>query len=832
MAEVDFGDSELFQQLDESAPSVPTHIRFPDEEEDQEETSQLRGRLEECDDYIQRLTEENKGLRRKLNILARPSGITIEDVNIDGPLLQILYANNNISKQCRQEIEDCICSVILKHQKLGHGKKKSSFHHKPQNSAFAMDEDLLKSSSTSVRTKTEAFKVVGSVLYFTTFSVDKLGQPLVNESPQLTDGWDIPTYHQVFNQVVGTDGQEIEMKDKRPKSMCFNCGSSSHQLRDCPNPKDMAAINERRKEFNQNNNQAMQSNQRYHADEVEERFAKYKPGVMSEELLTALGIDGNTLPPLIYRMRQLGYPPGWLKEAEMENSGLMLYDGNASNNGNITDNSNSQNISYDVSKLVDFPGFNVPAPDKMKDEFIQYGSTPMQNNHMKQNYAAYLSNNFPMPGATCNKRRHESDSSPQIRKKNRSSPDRTSDRSSDMDIESDPGTPYQSHGPGDFQFQPPLPPGSPCFSSPPPLPQGTPPATPTPPPLPKGTPPPTPTNGSPALRGRNWGVVDETVEGTEDDLTLEELEEQQRLIWAALENADTATNSDCETPAMGTPVPSSPSVSTPAHNDTETEEAEEAMDTMTPGETCPSSENQMESKVQEICSQSPGLIKVEEDSPQSPEPVKAHGNSPQSPGPVRSHDDSPRSPGPVKSHDDSPQSPGPVRSHDDSPRSPGPVKSHDDSPQSPGPVKSHDESPQSPGPVKSHDESPQSPGPVKSHNESPQSPGPVKSHDESPQSPGPVKSHDESPQSPDPVKSQEDNPQSPDLDFSNRGAGDCASPKHVEKITAVPHRSRFAAGIVPFEDTPEFTEVAEATGTYLRIRDLLKSSPRSLAKKK
>lgn len=48
----------------------------------------------------------------------------------------------------------------------------------------------------------------------------------------------------------------------------------------------------------------------------------------SEDLLSALGIDGNTLPPLIYRMRQLGYPPGWLKEAEMENSGLFLYDGN------------------------------------------------------------------------------------------------------------------------------------------------------------------------------------------------------------------------------------------------------------------------------------------------------------------------------------------------------------------------------------------------------------------------------------------------------------------------------------------------------------------------
>lgn len=48
-------------------------------------------------------------------------------------------------------------------------------------------------------------------------------------------------------------------------------------------PKDMAAINERRKEFSQGNNQISQSNQRYHADEVEERFAKYKPGVMRQD---------------------------------------------------------------------------------------------------------------------------------------------------------------------------------------------------------------------------------------------------------------------------------------------------------------------------------------------------------------------------------------------------------------------------------------------------------------------------------------------------------------------------------------------------------------------
>ncbi|KAF0033897.1 hypothetical protein F2P81_013963 [Scophthalmus maximus] len=808
MAEVDFGDSELFQQLDDSAPAVPTHIRFSDDEgEEQEETSQPRSKLDESDDYIQKLTEENI-------LLSDPLAITYSS---EEETQHLDATKRHHSGRCQQR--RATSSDPLRKQRYF------------ECSAFAMDEEPPKTSSSSVRTTTEAFKVVGSVLYFTSFSVDKLGQPLVSENPQLTDGWDIPTYHQVFNQVVGTDGKDIEMKDKRPKSMCFNCGSASHQLRDCPKPKDMAAINERRKEFNQNSNQGPQSNQRYHADEVEERFAKYKPGVMSEELLSALGIDGNTLPPLIYRMRQLGYPPGWLKEAEMENSGIAMYDGNASNNGNVTENSNSQNISYDVSKLVDFPGFNVLTPNKMKDEFMQYGSVPIQNHQMKQNYAAYLSNNFPMPGATSNKRRHESDSSPHQRKRNRPSPDQNSSRSSDMDIESDPGTPFKSPGPGDFQFQPPLPPGSPCFSSPPPLPQGTPPATPTPPPLPKGTPPHTPNNGSPALRGQKWVVVDDAVEGADDDLTLEELEEQQRLIWAALENADTATNSDCETPVMGTPIPSSPSVSTPAHIDTETEEAEEAMDTVRPADACHGSENQKEPEVQEICALSPGPIKAEEDSPQSPEQLKGQDNGPQSPGPVKSQDDNPQSPEPLKAQDDGQQSPGPVKSQDDNPQSPGPVKSQDDDPQSPEPLKAQDDDPQSPGPVISQDDNPQSPEPLKAQDNGPQSPDPVKSQDDNPQSPEPLKAQDDGPQCPGPVKSQDYNPETPDPDFSNRGATDCASPKHAEKITAVPHRSRFAAGIVPFEDTPEFTEVAEATGTYLRIRDLLKSSPRNLKKK-
>nr|XP_057925572.1 zinc finger CCHC domain-containing protein 8 [Doryrhamphus excisus] len=770
MADVDFGDVELFEQLDDPRPPEPTHIRFPDDAEDHEEVSLLRGRLGECDDHIEKLTEENKALRRKLKVLTRPSGITVEDVNINGPVIQIIYLNNFISKQCRQEIEDSVCNVILRQQKAGsttsHSSSSSSSYLKPQPSAFAMDEDPQKSSSTRVKTTTEAFKVVGSVLHFTTFSVDQLGQPLQNENPQVTSGWEVPTYLQVFNQVIGTDGQEIEMKDKRPKSTCFNCGSSAHQMRDCPKPRDMAAINERRKEF-QNNNPSLLSNQRYHADEVEERFSKYKPGIMSEELLGALGIDINTLPPLIYRMRLLGYPPGWLKEAEMENSGLTLYDGNVSNDNSATNNTATQNLSYDVSKLVDFPGFNVPAPHKMKDEFVRYSSVPMHSNHLKHNYAAYLSSHFAAPDGRTNKRHHESDSSQQHRKRPRSSPD----GSSDMDIESDPGTPYKTQRQGDFHFQPPLPPGSPCFSSPPPLPHGTPPATPTPPPLPKSTP---PTSGSlRTMRESNWVVVDEATEGQDDDLTLEELEEQQRLIWAALQNADTTTNSDSETPVGG----SLTSVSPPARGDSEMEEVEEVTDKRLPGE---------------VDAQTPVEDKrlLGEVDPQTP--VEDQNDSPQSPDPIRPQDGLPK----VKCQD-----------------SPGPAKLQDNSS-----IKSQEDSPQSPGPNQSQEDSPQSPGPNQSQEDSPQSPGPNQSQEDSPQSPGPNQPQEDGPQNPDPAASQDVNG---------------ASPKpETNKVSAVPHRSKFAEGIVPFEDTPEYTEVAEATGTYLRIRDLLKSSPRSLAKKK
>ncbi|XP_026715584.1 zinc finger CCHC domain-containing protein 8 isoform X3 [Athene cunicularia] len=347
-----------------------------------------------------------------------------------------------------------------------------------------------------------------------------------------------------------------------PKPHCFNCGSEDHQMKDCPKPRNAARISEKRKEFLEACGEASNQNfqQRYHAEEVEERFGKFKPGVISEELQDALGVTDKSLPPFIYRMRQLGYPPGWLKEAEMEHSGLALYDGK--DDGGTEDEGSHQlkRTTYDVSKLINYPGFNISTPSGIPDEWQIFGSIPMQPSQQKDVFAHYLSN-FHAPSPKSSNKRAASQSRSHHSKRPRE--DNSEVPAANMDLDSDMEVSQRSQTHNSFQFQPPLPPGHPSMSTPPSLPRGTPPlnltplqpSIPTRPPLPRTTPPLNPS--SDILQPK---IVDSIMD--EDTLTLEELEEQQRLIWAALEQAE-STNSDSDipidTPLTGNSVTSSPS---------------------------------------------------------------------------------------------------------------------------------------------------------------------------------------------------------------------------------------------------------------------------------
>ncbi|XP_076778968.1 zinc finger CCHC domain-containing protein 8 isoform X2 [Arvicanthis niloticus] len=334
-----------------------------------------------------------------------------------------------------------------------------------------------------------------------------------------------------------------------PKPHCFNCGSEEHQMKECPMPRNAARISEKRKEYmdacGEASSQSFQ--QRYHAEEVEERFGRFKPGVISEELQDALGVTDKSLPPFIYRMRQLGYPPGWLKEAELENSGLALYDGNDDTDGETeTGEIQNKNVTYDLSKLVNYPGFNISTPRGIPDEWRMFGSIPMQACQQKDVFASYLNSNIQSPSMRSSGKRSSSQSSPNSPKKQRKEGSSAASPA-DMELDSDVEIPPGSQSSKAFQFQPPLPPGTP-----PPLPQGTPPPLFTPP-LPKGTPPLTPSD-SPQTRPPASAM-------DEDALTLEELEEQQRQIWAALQQAEGASSDSevpVDTPVTGNSVPSSP----------------------------------------------------------------------------------------------------------------------------------------------------------------------------------------------------------------------------------------------------------------------------------
>ena len=52
-----------------------------------------------------------------------------------------------------------------------------------------------------------------------------------------------------------------------------------------------------------------------------------KPGQLSDELRVALGMSKKSLPVWIHRMRILGYPPGWLRKADMTNTTINFIDG-------------------------------------------------------------------------------------------------------------------------------------------------------------------------------------------------------------------------------------------------------------------------------------------------------------------------------------------------------------------------------------------------------------------------------------------------------------------------------------------------------------------------
>ncbi|XP_049804290.1 zinc finger CCHC domain-containing protein 8 homolog isoform X2 [Schistocerca nitens] len=211
---------------------------------------------------------------------------------------------------------------------------------------------------------------------------------MVDTHPSMKDDLDIPAYNQKFNEVLQKQEEKSDEKNTPNASVqtCFNC-LGNHCLRDCPEPRRPATIARNRRDFmNKHGNTPKVS--RYHMDE-EQRFARFRPGEISRSLRKALGLSKHQLPRHIYRMRRLGYPPGWMEEARISHSGISLFDSEGQEVADPEDEdgeivAKGSKDTYDMKKIISYPGFNVPCSPDIIDEFEHYNSPPMAFHQSKE----------------------------------------------------------------------------------------------------------------------------------------------------------------------------------------------------------------------------------------------------------------------------------------------------------------------------------------------------------------------------------------------------------------------------------------------------------------
>ena len=197
-----------------------------------------------------------------------------------------------------------------------------------------------------------------------------------------------PTYKKSFGKSVLSGVKESEENPRRAgRNNCFNCDKDTHTLRDCPEPRNMRKVNKARNEFSR-------KELRYH-DDNENEYGSLVPGVISDELRAVLGLSSKQIPLHVYRMRLFGYPPGWIEEAKVHNSGLSLFvekDKKQLHPGADDGEMEEDNFKYDVQKIYDFPGFNAEPEHHFMDQYRMHNTPPMMPQHFKNEMIRSLGN--------------------------------------------------------------------------------------------------------------------------------------------------------------------------------------------------------------------------------------------------------------------------------------------------------------------------------------------------------------------------------------------------------------------------------------------------------
>ncbi|KAL6909820.1 hypothetical protein ACP4OV_001479 [Aristida adscensionis] len=193
----------------------------------------------------------------------------------------------------------------------------------------------------------------------------------------------VPLYDREFTLGSTPMGDSFNTESRADKddSRCFNCGSYSHALKDCPKPRDNVAINNARKQHNLKRNQSNVNRvQNRYYQKTPGKFDDLRAGVLGPETRECLGIGENDPPPWLHRMRELGYPPGYLDVVDEEDkpSGITIFgDSEVKLEYEEGELPEQGEASPQKRMTVEFPGINAPIPEN-GDRWL-WGSTPPQS---------------------------------------------------------------------------------------------------------------------------------------------------------------------------------------------------------------------------------------------------------------------------------------------------------------------------------------------------------------------------------------------------------------------------------------------------------------------
>ncbi|KAI4375236.1 hypothetical protein MLD38_013131 [Melastoma candidum] len=202
------------------------------------------------------------------------------------------------------------------------------------------------------------------------FWLDQQTARVENEEVVSFDAKTVPLYDRGYSLGLNTENHSsnleggLEIVDDAAR--CFNCGSYSHSLKECPKPRDHVAVSNARKQqrSKRNQNAASRGATRYYQDLPPGKFDGLRPGALDSETRKMLGLGELDPPPWLNRMRELGYPPGYLEvDVDSQPSGIVMYAEEEGKVGEEEGEISEFEAGPPKKMTIEFPGINAPVPE-------------------------------------------------------------------------------------------------------------------------------------------------------------------------------------------------------------------------------------------------------------------------------------------------------------------------------------------------------------------------------------------------------------------------------------------------------------------------------------